>query len=300
MRSLRKIWAKAWSVIERGLEKIYPFFPTEDRTDIGEIDRFLSILRELPKEKYGELYRAATSGARAPRIRNVDPTQTRVPSIPPDIDDLSPSSIQMIIEWMDSALQQTLTIEYILPIIDTVIRKSSKHVAADLSRILRIPIRDIVGQRIVDTFRETNIALIESGIWGEYAQPSLRGKGLLPDVSETIEQAHAQGLRVEELRKTLMDRFGVSKSRADLIARDQVLKLNGQVNQHRQQQVGIMEYTWSTSRDERVRDAHQDLQGKTYRWDTPPDVGRGRNLNPGQDYQCRCIGIPVAPAWLDG
>lgn len=107
---------------------------------------------------------------------------------------------------------------------------------------------------------------------------------LLPKILE----AQAKGARVEELRSLIMERFAVSKSRADLIARDQVLKLNGQITQSRQVRAGITEYIWSTSQDERVRASHQALNRTRQRWDSPPSVG-----HPGADYQCRCVAIPV-------
>ena len=56
---------------------------------------------------------------------------------------------------------------------------------------------------------------------------------------------------------------------------------------------GIEEYIWSTTGDERVRDSHRELNGKKFRWDTPPENSDGRACHPGEDYQCRCIGRPV-------
>ncbi len=45
----------------------------------------------------------------------------------------------------------------------------------------------------------------------------------------------------------------ISNSRAKLLARDQVGKLNGRLTQRRQQDIGVEMYIWSTSRDERMR-----------------------------------------------
>jgi SPP1 gp7 family putative phage head morphogenesis protein len=119
--------------------------------------------------------------------------------------------------------------------------------------------------------------------------PRLRD-GLLPDVSSLIESAHAEGLRVEVLAHELRERFNVSDSRAELIARDQVLKLNGQINRHRQLSAGVEEYVWLTAGDERVRESHAALDGQTFSWHSPPAVG-----HPGQDFQCRCQAIPLIP-----
>jgi len=118
----------------------------------------------------------------------------------------------------------------------------------------------------------------------------LRRGSLLQEVSEVIERAHAEGVRVEVLAHDLRERFEVSNSRAELIARDQTLKLNGQINRHRQLSVGVEEYIWDTSGDERVRESHAVLDGRKFSWHAPPSVG-----HPGQDFQCRCGAIPVIP-----
>lgn len=105
------------------------------------------------------------------------------------------------------------------------------------------------------------------------------------------------GVRAEEiesqieamLRRDLRGRFDVAKSRAELIARDQISKLNGTLSRLRQASIGIGEYTWRTSNDERVRESHAEKEGQRFRWDDPPaDTG-----HPGEDFQCRCYAEPV-------
>lgn len=96
------------------------------------------------------------------------------------------------------------------------------------------------------------------------------------------------GLRVDDLKKQLQERGAVSESRAELIARDQTLKVNGAITEVRQKSAGVDAYIWSTSLDERVREEHAALEGQTFSWSSPPSVG-----HPGQDYQCRCVAVPV-------
>lgn len=128
-------------------------------------------------------------------------------------------------------------------------------------------------------------------------------------ISGTLTSAARQGLRVEEIRKQIQETAGVSTSRAELIARDQVLKLNGELTQLRQRQAGITKYEWSTSRDERVRGTpggkwpvpangggdHFHLEGGVFSWTDPPvvDTRTGRKAHPGEDFQCRCVAVPV-------
>ncbi len=100
------------------------------------------------------------------------------------------------------------------------------------------------------------------------------------------------GLRHEELSAKLEAAFGVSQARADLIARDQTLKLAGDLTHIRQTQAGITSYVWTTSGDERVREEHAVLDGETFEWRSPPEVG-----HPGQDFNCRCTAYPIVPGF---
>lgn len=117
----------------------------------------------------------------------------------------------------------------------------------------------------------------------------------------TILAEAGSGTRVEDIRRRVMDEFGVAKSRADLIARDQVLKLNAKVTKTRHEKAGITQYRWRTAGDASVRKAHADLNGLRFRYDDPPlvDAKRGRCENPGEDYQCRCRAEAVIPGYND-
>jgi SPP1 gp7 family putative phage head morphogenesis protein len=96
------------------------------------------------------------------------------------------------------------------------------------------------------------------------------------------------GMRSETLAARLAELADVSESRAEVIARDQTLTLNGQITEERQTSAGIERYTWSTSLDERVRDEHAALEGEVISWDEPPAVG-----HPGADVLCRCVALAV-------
>lgn len=129
----------------------------------------------------------------------------------------------------------------------------------------------------IDAARQANIALITNAA-RDYAA----------DVQKVFNDPKNIGLHVKDLTDKLVERGNVSQSRAELIARDQTLKLNGNITQIRQQAAGITSYTWSTSNDERVRDEHRALEGQVFTWGNPPSVGA-----PGEDFQCRCIAVPI-------
>jgi SPP1 gp7 family putative phage head morphogenesis protein len=105
------------------------------------------------------------------------------------------------------------------------------------------------------------------------------------------------GDRVEDIAAKIREETQATPARAQLIARDQVLKLNNGVTQARHVAAGVTEYVWRTSRDERVRSRHKELEGTTQAYTEPPVVDRrtGRRAHPGGDYQCRCTAEPIIP-----
>lgn len=160
-------------------------------------------------------------------------------------------------------------------------RVSAKN-ATEIRRVIGISIRDAdpgVAAHI-DQFRAINVSRIKS----------LAGQELV-QITQLLERSEATGARVEVLRKAIQERFEVGRSKAALLARDQTLTLNAQLARTRQQNVGIVEYIWTTSGDERVRPEHEERDGKVFRWDTPPEDG-----HPGEPIQCRCTAFPVLPA----
>lgn len=115
------------------------------------------------------------------------------------------------------------------------------------------------------------------------------------------------GMRVETIRKRIMESVGATKRQAALIARDQVLKLNSQITTARHESAGITEYYWTCSGDERVRGrpdglypdakpSHWELDGKRFKYASPPVSGpHGRRGHPGTMFQCRCTAYPIIP-----
>lgn len=147
----------------------------------------------------------------------------------------------------------------------------------------------------IDAFTQENVSLISSIPEKVHAE-----------VEQLVIRNVRNGERWETTKAEILERFDVAESRAALIARDQTAKFNGDLNKSRQTQAGIRSYRWATSMDERVRGrpgglypdadpSHWAHEGKIYEWDNPPaDTG-----HPGEDYQCRCVPIPVFPGESD-
>lgn len=126
-------------------------------------------------------------------------------------------------------------------------------------------------------------------------------------VEEIVYTAVRAGVSHTELSKRLVESFGVAKKRAVIIARDQINKLNGNLTRVRNLELGIVEYKWSTSKDERVRHSHEVLDNKICSW---TDVNIYKNnindkkqlqrssikatlTDPSVDVLCRCTSIPI-------
>lgn len=108
-------------------------------------------------------------------------------------------------------------------------------------------------------------------------------------IEEKVFSAARSGLSYRELMADIQKSYKTSKARAELIARDQIGKFNGQLSELRLKETGIRRYVWNTMRDERVRPEHKKRDGKVFSWDDPPAGG-----HPGFDYQCRCYASPFA------
>lgn len=158
-------------------------------------------------------------------------------------------------------------------------------------------------QETLTLWRDRNFELIRS-LTDAYIQK----------VNDLVTEGVRNGTRWEDLApeiKAMESRL--SASRARLIARDQVSKLNGELARRRQMDAGVEEYTWSTSGDERVRGnplgrfpksvpSHYLMDGKICRWDDPkvyklgeewvPRTAKMSQAHPSQDIQCRCVGLP--------
>lgn len=97
-----------------------------------------------------------------------------------------------------------------------------------------------------------------------------------------------EGKGLRDMTRMVQEAADVGDRRAELIARDQVGKLNGQLTEMRQRSIGVDGYVWRTSQDERVRPTHRVRNGKKYLWND-------KGIKPGSEIRCRCIAEPVFP-----
>lgn len=157
---------------------------------------------------------------------------------------------------------------------------------------------------IIEGFAAENVALIT---------------GIAPQLASQVQALVVQGLTSgvphERLARQIRDKIDVSARRAELIAVDQVGKLNGQLSAQRAQDLGVTHFFWRTLNDERVRGnpdgrypdaqpSHWLRNGKRYAYADLPKGKDGEPELPGTPINCRCYADPdlstliqpVAPA----
>lgn len=159
---------------------------------------------------------------------------------------------------------------------------------------VEIPLVEPYLDSTIKSFVKQNVSLIKS-IPEQY----------FDRIEQTVLRDVQSGTLTEEIAEDVDDIYGVSESKATLIARDQTAKLNGNLAQMRQTEVGVYRYIWSTSLDERVRDSHAAKEGEIFSWDDPPaDTGHpGEDINCVPDFASVSLHAPTKKAfrrWYDG
>lgn len=123
-------------------------------------------------------------------------------------------------------------------------------------------------------------------------------KERIPELRAKVEEnAFKFGGRTDRLAKIIEAEFGVTKRKAEFLADQETGLLVSKYRKEKYNQIGITEYTWSTSNDGRVRKSHRLLNGRRFSFATGAQVSPpgqpARYCNPGEDYRCRCVPRPI-------
>jgi SPP1 gp7 family putative phage head morphogenesis protein len=112
---------------------------------------------------------------------------------------------------------------------------------------------------------------------------------------EAVDDNAMEGYRFDRLKDMIKQRYGVTASKAKFLARQETSLFMSKYRQQRFDQAGVKTYRWSTAHDERVRSDHKHLNGRVFSYDNPPitDTATGARNNPGEDFNCRCLDIPL-------
>lgn len=152
------------------------------------------------------------------------------------------------------------------------------------SRDLEIPIDPNLKAKLVEGYTLNLEKYIND--WHDEAVLRLRQK-----VSKNVQK----GYRAENLIESIQSERSISFNKAKFLAKQETSLMVSKYRQIRYEEIGVRKYMWSTSRDPRVRKDHRELQGKIFRFDQPPvtDHSTMARNNPGEDFNCRCVAIPV-------
>lgn len=116
------------------------------------------------------------------------------------------------------------------------------------------------------------------------------------------------GYRFDTLIEAIQKRSGAGRAKARFLARNETSLFMSEYREQRFAAAGVTTYQWSTAHDARVRPAtdltpreklhagnHRVLDGRVFAYKAPPivDPHTGRRANPGRDYNCRCVDIPI-------
>lgn len=219
--------------------------------------------------------------------------------------DAHPRSVNRVLQQITEAFDRAYPQRRLERMARDIAGQTSEHQRGQLQRQLKAAL-GVDLETIADTgvgsatrlFIAQNVALVRTVPRDYFA-----------DVEAQVLEALRTGQRHEQLAETLEERLGVAEDRAALIARDQVLSFQADLNRLRQESLGITRYRWRTGNDERVREKHAerdfdtgDPPGQIFDWDDgpgdPTDPGDGQN--PGDGINCRCWGEGVLEDVLPG
>jgi SPP1 gp7 family putative phage head morphogenesis protein len=121
----------------------------------------------------------------------------------------------------------------------------------------------------------------------------------LQEVQGLVMRSVQQGRNLGELSAELQKRYGVTKRRAALIARDQNNKATAIITRVRQKNLGITHAVWKHSHaGKHPRPSHLAADGEVY------EIDKGMYLDskwvwPGTEIMCRCVSKPIIQGFID-
>lgn len=182
------------------------------------------------------------------------------------------------------------------------LKKVADKVQAQTLKEWKRCVRSTLGIELQDKYYLGGLYTPEVNKWllGVMQQLSELPGAVRSAVKKVMQQCAGQSWTM--IRKAVNKKLSAMLRAAKSRAANAVAALFGVLNRKQQQDAGCDKYYWLSARDDRVRPCHRALDGHYFQWSNPPEMwvdtphGRrytGRRCNPGEDYGCRCIAIPV-------
>ena len=165
-------------------------------------------------------------------------------------------------------------------------------------------VKEVLGQDISTKYYEEKMEdMVQQWIRENVSKITTIPNEYLAEVEAIIRWGYETKQPKVNVYRRLEKQIGLTKSKARMIARDQIGTLNAQMTRYEHESAGIGKYKWITKRDGRVRDMHRALHGTVHKWSEPVAewymtksrgiVYTGRYIHPGEGYGCRCTASPV-------
>ena len=119
------------------------------------------------------------------------------------------------------------------------------------------------------------------------------------EIRKMAKESIEKGRDVVGFTKNLEDRFGITRRRAALIARDQNNKMTALFHRTRQLDCGITEAEWQhTGASLHPREEHEDFDGESYPVEEGHDFDDGpAPVLPGEAINCGCLSSSIIPGY---
>jgi SPP1 gp7 family putative phage head morphogenesis protein len=123
------------------------------------------------------------------------------------------------------------------------------------------------------------------------------GKKYIPQISQLASKTFIEGGSTKDLAYQMLKFTNDEKNKARFYGRDQLGDCYSEFTKVRQTSVGVTEYIWATMKDNAVREAHQELEGRIFNWQTGASetglLSKPGAKHPGMDWSCRCQALPI-------
>lgn len=139
--------------------------------------------------------------------------------------------------------------------------------------------------------------------WQNNLRLSIQGfaKEQASELREKMQGLVYGGQRWGASQKMISDAYGVAESKARFLARQETSLLMAKFKEVRYRSAGIEEYKWvcvQGSPAHPVRPEHKKLgdlskRGIVFKWSDPPLKTPSGSKNAGEDFNCRCVAVPV-------
>jgi SPP1 gp7 family putative phage head morphogenesis protein len=118
-------------------------------------------------------------------------------------------------------------------------------------------------------------------------------KNIVKMRTDLTEMLTKQGKTNENIIDYIQKEYNTTANKAVFLARQETSLLLTEYTSNKYKEMGVKYFQWETRQDDRVRDSHRALNGKTFSFDDLPKNAKGESILPGQEYGCRCLMIPV-------